>query len=261
MAAERVSASKFGLARKCVYPWTSGLEFEKRVGWSGAIGTAGHLAAETGALPTWEPVKIVRGKWRNADGLTKRQVEIIRGVSRQYQKWLAANLDDMEGARHEVPLWYCPDTGECGELTRGEHRDYSKAPPGAFCMTVDLVGYGRWDFADIKTGWAPSAPDDSDQMRLIGLVISKLRGKSEVEAGILALREREHTFMPATLDELTLGVVEREAKRVHLAVRNKQGPTPGDHCKWCPVRETCKESTYGRTDERTGQAEGKSHAA
>lgn len=258
---QRLSASKLKLARKCVFPWVSDLEWNDPPRWSGVIGTGSHTFAETGKLPSLEMVGTdARGKERNADGLTKRQVEIIRGTARQYSKWFSAQGQDLTNLKREVPFWYSPATGDWGELPRGEHRDYSAAPANAFCGTIDMVGdpdWAPWDFADIKTGWSPDPPDKSDQMRFFAVIFRKMRSRTEVKCGILSIREKDYSFMPGTIDELTLDTMEGEMRRVHLAVQKGKGPTPGNHCNVCPIKESCEASTYERPNRSTrgkGQA-------
>lgn len=237
---ERLSASKFSLARQCVFPWVSALPWgvdtvespvlKKTVApWSSRLGTAVHGACETGKL--------------DESNLTERQVEIAKGMHGQFRKWVAAYPSTW---RHEIALYYDPETGDAGELTRTSHRDYSSAPSGAVCATIDLVSDGRFDFVDIKTGYSPDPPDKSDQMRLVGLMLGKIRKKPAVECGILVLRERDHTLMPATFSEMTLDPVESEVQRVHLAIKDRKGPTPGAHCRRCPLREVCPSSTATR---------------
>lgn len=249
---ERVSASKLRLARKCVYPWTSGLEWDDKPLWSARIGTAVHYIAETGNKPA---------DWGD---LTDRQREIATGMAKQYTEWAAANYAELEDSRREVAYFYDPATGEVGELPKSTHRDYSKAPPGAFTATLDIVCPGsRFDYVDIKTGWAPQAPAESDQMRFQGFIISRLHKLETVNAGVLALREKSHFFMPAPFSGLTLDIVESELQRVHLAIKNNEGPRPGDWCKTCPVKQSCSESTFVKPTraKSAGKADGTRHAA
>ncbi len=215
-----------------MFPWTSGIEWDDKPGWSARMGSAGHEACELD--------KFDADALEKKYSLTKRQVDITRAMYGEYRKWVDANPDAAK-VRKEIAVYYDPRDGSVGELGHVQHRDYSGAPSGAFTATIDLLYEDfRLDFSDIKTGWAPSSPEKSDQMMFIGLVVSKLRNKSTVWAGILALKERGHNLMTAELGELTLGVMESEVKRVHLEIANKKGPTPGyDHCKYCPVNKRC----------------------
>ena len=175
--------------------------------------------------------------------LTDRAKQIARGMFRQYMRWqLKYQLDHGTGAMEkEEASFYVPETGTVGILPKGEHRDYSKAPEHAVCATLDIrLWFASHDVIDIKTGWAPQPPDESDQLRLQGLIVSKLFEKPTVTVGILALREHDHSLMTAEFSDITLGVVEAEVRRVHLAIQNKEGPTPGAWCKYCPINKKCE---------------------
>lgn len=236
---QRVTGSKFKLAQLCQFPWVSSIPWVEGKSWSSVIGTHTHTYAETGRLPAAREVL----------DLTDRQVEIIKGGAKQFNLWASASPNEMVGVRKEVALWYHPDTGEAGEVVQAgpvrRHRDYSFAPPGAWCATIDMVGGPNtsWDFADIKTGWAPDPPDKSEQMLFIGVCISKIRHKPELRAGILSLRERNHAFMPATLNEFALDATRRKVSLVQKAIVAGDGPKPGEHCKVCPINQACPSST------------------
>lgn len=236
---QRVTGSKFKLAQLCSYAWVSDLPWVEGKSWSATIGTHTHTYAETGRLPASKDIL----------ELTDRQVEIIKGGAAQYKLWAAARPSEMVGVRKEVALWYHPDTGNCGEVSQTgpvrKHRDYSSAPAGAWCATIDMVGGPdtSWDFADIKTGWAPDPPDKSEQMLFIGIIIASMRGKPEVRSGILSLREKNHAFMPATLNEFALDATRRKVSLVQKAIVAGDGPKPGAHCKLCPIQQSCPSST------------------
>lgn len=233
---ERVSASNFELARKCVFPWTSGLEWERgKPRWNTRIGTAAHEAVEH-----MDPSRIDKHP-----GLTKRQIEVCHGIFKSYKTWEDAYFPPV--GEREVAFAVDPSVGSFSVQKapgpRGEHRDYSWAPAGNFTCTIDFY-YPDWrfDYIDLKTGWMAKPPEESWQMKFIGVAVAGYKKKDSVECAILRVREGDEPVVwPATFSDFTLDLTRQEMRRVHLAVKAGDGPTPGEHCKYCPIKTQCKE--------------------
>lgn len=233
MSEKRVSASKFDLAAACVFPWTSGIEWDNgKKKWSAVVGTALHKAAETG------------GHFER-DGLTSRQIAVVGGMYQQYLLWESANASWLHGVKKEQKVWYCPDSDKAGLLdSNGHDRDYTGAPDGALVGTADLVFVRELtqeiDVIDIKTGWAPKPPQETGQMMLLSLATSRVLMRDSIEAGILAIREHDHTMMRHNFSDLSLDTTRAKAAKVQLAIAKGAGPTPGEHCHRCPVFHSCE---------------------
>lgn len=232
---ERVSASSFELARKCVYPWTSGLAWDKgKPRWNTRIGTAAHDAIEH-----MDKSRIAK----NPD-LSKRQIEVCSGIFEEFKKWSDAYVPPASEREVAFAIDASSDDFSVRKAPgpRGEHRDYSWAPAGDFTCTVDLY-YPDWrfDFIDLKTGWMAKPPEESWQMKFIGVAVAGHKKKDSVECAILRVREDGFVVWPATFSDFTLDLTRQEMRRVHLAVKAGDGPSPGDHCKYCPIKTQCKE--------------------
>jgi hypothetical protein len=235
---QRVTASKLTLARHCIYPWSSGKPWDDSAGYSARIGTWVHKACE---LDSPDPI--------TGSDMTPRAKERALGMYAQYRKWFeaySANWNRDVTVHKEEAVYYCPATGKAAFLNSKHHRDYSGAPEGAICATLDMRMDGRdagpVTVIDLKTGWSPERPDDSWQMKFQALALSKLLGMREVTVGILALREHDFSLMTATFSDITLDLVECELRRIHKSIRNNEGPNPGEQCRYCPIRQDCESS-------------------
>lgn len=206
---------------------------ESKPSWASSIGTAAHLAIELGSIESA----------RQSLELTARQKDIVSAIYTQYDGWLSLNGWAIK-PKKEVAMYYNPADGSAGYIDGKFHRDYSSAPAGSFCMTVDLMyESGPYDFLDIKTGWLAKPPQELPQFKLIALTLSVLLGKDEISCGTLALREGYRNLFPARFSGFTLGLTKEEAGRAHLAIASGAGPNPSpENCKYCPIRNECEAS-------------------
>ena len=229
-----VSASKVDLAKHCVYPWVSDLAWDDSPGWAARTGTAVHSACE---------LQLVKGHvdemdWADivlANRLSQKQLAKAHVMHAHYSAWLLEqpSMDWMA----ETKWAYDPIAGTSRTLPKSSHRDYSQAKPHEIVGTSDIHSFTGVD--DIKTGWAPKLPQDSDQMAVLGLAHSQCFEMKESTVRIIKIDDRGVYVMSHTLDANALDQTAEMLYNIHTSIQLEAGPSPGLHCKYCPVRASC----------------------
>ena len=147
----------------------------------------------------------------------------------------------------ELPLYFCPNSGEAGVLEGAHHRDYSGAPELSIPGTADVVAVEdlRVTVTDWKTGGA-ELPHlaDNHQLRFLGLAAARAFGRDEavIQTGRIGT-DGSVDLLAYTLEseELTATEVElaRIAHRVEKARLGEPVYREGSHCRHCPALPHC----------------------
>ena len=229
-----VSASKVDLAKHCVHPWVSDLAWSDEPGWAARTGTAVHSACE---------LQLVKGHvdemdWADivlANRLSQKQLAKAKVMHAFYSAWL---IEQDTANWHAEQKWaYDPVTGTSRTLPKSSHRDYSQAKPGEIVGTSDV--HGNHGVDDIKTGWAPKLPSESDQMATLGLMHARHTGDPSDTVRIIKIDDRGVYVMSHQLDAQALDQTAEMLYDIHTKIRLEAEPSPGLHCKYCPVRASC----------------------
>lgn len=248
LPADPPTASRVGLAMRCVYPWTSGQRAPRlgagvAPGDEAQIGTVVHAASE----------RVVRGEEGPHD-LSKLDEDARETADDMIEVATAFIVDERERQHRlyvaEMPVEIDVATGEGRVLPSRGHRDYSARSPRAIAGTADHVLWpegGKLTVRDWKTGQQRGLAHEAARMqvRTLGLALAAIYQVDEVVTEVASIStsgvdvEREHLNEPA-LEE------HAEALRV-LAARLTSGPqkpAPGPWCveMFCPLLGECPAS-------------------
>ena len=157
-------------------------------------------------------------------------------------------LIDSGGWRAEVAYALTPG-GDAMQLKRAEHRDYSEAPAGSTCGTVDLDRANRdlyevvdWEVSASNFGGYKEPVRVNDQLRFAAFVGSAVHGSRRARISIAKLRPSGMTVESCELDEFDLSAIGEDIAAVNAeAVKRINEPRPGWWCsgKFCPVAGEC----------------------
>jgi len=247
-----VTASKLGLAMACTHPWTGGLAWVESRGAQAHLGNAIHALAE----------RHVRDGAADVDGaaleFSLQPAQVLK-LRMMFQRWLQwAERHDTTTWRVEQAFAIDPVDGRARLLPSKHHRDYSALSEreiGGTADVVDVTAHGVM-VADYKSGVWVDPPQDSAQMRALALAVSRAYGRPDVVARIVrvmpdGVRDIEHHF-----DALELAVIDDELHELYRRLQMPTGPTPGQHCRFCPVRGTCAASQYRLSNQAKGVSYG-----
>ena len=231
----RLTASKLDLAVRCLFPWTSGLDWpDTGTSYSARLGKAFHEYAEHKGRVTI-PELVVK------HGLTPAQVRKLTAMAAAWRAWWSGRPTPPVRSR-EAKVQYEPAIGSADIIDSKGERDYSAAWRSALVGTADVVEAdgGEVHVLDYKTGIFAPMPWESMQMKFLGLAFSRVYDAKVVNATIVTVSEKEgvrewsHTYSAEEIRE-----TEDTLRRVHLQLAERPTPAPGGHCRFCPVREAC----------------------
>ncbi len=162
---------------------------------------------------------------------------------------IEAMADGLPNVQVELAMWYHPATDEGGILGTRLNRDYSKAPSGAICGTIDLAAWSdtRIRIIDWKSGWSEQDPADSNrQLRAAAVALSRFLNVENVHVQIVSLDEKGATFphRPAVMDAFEIDAAAGElAMVVDRIDLERDGVRPsltvGEHCRHCSAFTNC----------------------
>jgi RecB family exonuclease len=167
--------------------------------------------------------------------------------------WLTTEASHIEC---EVKFAYKPLTDTARQIRGGSVRDYSAVEDDELAGTADLVitrPDGNLVVIDYKTGRHRVHVVESSQMKLLGLMIARAKGLSQVCVSIV------HVSEDGAMDFDELLLRSEDLDRIAQSVRTilshvsearrtvAQGQTPdvsvGDHCAFCPAYRACPANT------------------
>lgn len=222
----RLTASSYGLARKCVYPWTSGLRWDTSANPSARLGTAFHRYAE---MEGRIAVQGLIQKYNLTSALARR----LTAMTSHWDTWAKDTQYFQRQRLVEFKFALDPETLDCQVLWSPCMRDYSEAPDGWVAGTVDLIQDGI--ITDYKTGYTMNPW----QLVLLELMVCCATGWRRAETRFEKFTEEGHRSLPVqgpaplqTAKEL-LTITRRIKER-------DTTPTPSfEACRFCPVRDQC----------------------
>lgn len=218
-----LTASKYGLARSCQYPWTDGVEWSEARGDAAQRGNDIHKAIAHCLL-----------SGASGFGRVSVAVEFARSALGYGERMLVE------------PAYYWSPADDDGRLL-GEDigRDYSGAPPGSVCGSADVaivkLKEGRVLVIDWKSGHTHADFDTrhEDQMRLLALMAARAHGVSNVDVVVFHVDSGQQVVYP--FDAFDLDGIASEVREV-VASMAAATPKPGAHCEGCPARSSCPET-------------------
>lgn len=238
---EPPTASRVGLALRCVYPWTSGQRApEREWGVEALVGTAVHLAAEQAIRGEAGPIdmsSLPEDAREKADDL----VDVVRnfiGEERErphhlYDAEVPVELDLLTGAGRVLP-----STGP---------RDYSARIDTGLAGTIDHLLWpvdGLLTMRDWKTGQQRGFANEAarTQTRTLAVATAAIHGVDAVATEIAHITTAGVEIEREVLGDRMLG--EHEWALGELGVRLRGGPsapTPGPWCVegFCPLLGNC----------------------
>ena len=139
--------------------------------------------------------------------------------------------------------------GECVELARGEHRDYSAAPPGSICGTLDANAFDGgvahvidWEASASAFGGYKDPVSRNLQLKFAAFVTAGSFGVSRAKMTIAKLRPHGVILESCELGSFELAEIGEQLDELRAdASRNIDKPRPGWWCagKFCPVAGQC----------------------
>lgn len=221
-------------------------------------GTAGHTVLEYGLEESKAVLERIEERHR------ERGAEVL-GIIGQTAA-VGTTLD-----QREVSFVYRGATGEVEVLGRDVNREYDKVTtlgPKDITCTVDVVRAGHLvvEIHDYKFGKWVGEPDTAAQLLFAAMVTVKALAPKALWAVVNFQRVREDLRRktdrwqvkdkPALLTRMELDLFERriqqalgKAEEVAKDIQEGRDPevNPGEHCRFCPARTSCKDwlSKYG----------------
>lgn len=141
----------------------------------------------------------------------------------------------------EAPYAISLTTGKGRRLPSKEQRDYSAAADDEIPGTVDLLGRvgDRLIVADYKTGRSDyiTPASESGQMRTLTLATTRALGFEQATVVIIPVSDLHEPHADEhELDTLDLDLHEERLRDVVASIPTS-APTPGEHCRFCLVRD------------------------
>lgn len=229
----RLTASKLGLARHCLWPWASGIEWpQSTTSAEASLGVRFHSTAEQQVL-----------------GSTDLPVDADVAPLLAHCSKLISELQCCH-CKTEQGVWY--NNKSAGLLDCSEHRDYSAAVPEALVGTADLIyederpdGDRCLVVADWKTGQQQhlGSAVDNAQLRFFAAALYTMYDCNRlVSVALFHVTPSGLTEDIAHLDhdELCDCCFELEQLQERLA-SGAHDPAPGMHCTehYCPCIAQC----------------------
>ena len=236
----RLSASRLGMARRCLY-WArpDAVWPARETSSEASLGIAVHRAVQEG-IGTESSVDL----FEYAGDLEDAQVDSLERIFAQWAMWWPKERGNLRW-RAEVAVAWDVRTGKARILPPQEHRNYGDLAddevPGtvdAFAEDGDAVRVIDW-----KTGRsAIEAPATNAQLGHNGAALATVLGKSEALVQYAKLGE-DTIGLPgyATLDVFSFEATRDELRTMVDAVPNAE-PVPGPWCNWCPAKGACPET-------------------
>jgi hypothetical protein len=238
------TASRIGLAARCLWPWSPEAQPWPEEPPTAAMrfGRAVHEAAEQ-QLALGPPPRLEDLAERHA--LTPGEARRLESVTGAVVAYLhALRADGWSIAAVEVS--YALDLATGAARVIGDHRDYKAARPGEVCGTVDIIARhedGRLRVIDWKTGREArqTRAIDTPQMRTLGLAVARAHEVDEVLVELVHLDEDGFEADHAALDAFELAAVAADLRGTlaPLLAGEPVEPRPGAWCERCPVRAAC----------------------
>lgn len=249
------SASKLGLARECLYPWTSGIrwpgDFDSR---AAAFGKAVHKVAEvcieSAPWCTWDEAiewclwgyDIEPAQHRRFRACAERVREEIDELEH-----VAVDMDERFRMCIEAEVAFLYDVPKCTarRVTMEHARDRDLRGPTEIAAIVDVVYWrdGVPRVRNWKTGRTAreTAARDSLQLRLEALAAARALGWSRVVAELAHVDEDGVEVDAVDLDAFALDGAAGELLELGDEMQVEQAPRPGPWCAglFCPIREKC----------------------
>ena len=181
---------------------------------------------------------IESGKWPKKASARLRMDELYRPVMEEHADTFVAYVMALHDQLEET----CPDV-----LLMSEQRlDFSRWVPDGFGTGDALViGDGVLHVIDYKYGkGVPVSAIDNPQLRLYGLgaleAFDALYNIREVRMHIVQPRLDDQSDETMTADDLRHWADEYVAPRAKLAMNGEGDMNPGDWCRFCKVKATCR---------------------
>lgn len=231
----RPSGSRTALGLACQWPWTAAAQPwpAEEAGPAAERGTRMHARAASIVDPRAPAVGPLADAEEEAGA--QRMAQVVVGMA------TAAAEGAQVRVRTEVALAYRPALDHA--LGIGEHmgRDYSRAPEGSRCMSLDAMWVvdDKVYVVDWKTGQAAHVEPARDNAQLATGALAAARHYG-VQHALVAL-----VFEDGRVDSHELDVLDLDAHAARLRAndaaldRGDPTPTPGGHCGYCPARLAC----------------------
>ena len=238
----RITAS--GLARVQACPASVALPVVLNTSEAAERGTAIHTFAE----------RILSG-WDRAVALA--------GVPEEWRETCAgfeplAAVADLRRANRLVEASYCLNAidNTATFLGSGLSRQYPAAALGDIHGTTDVEGINAWHGRPVIVDWKSgsqdvASPQDNLQLRFAARAVALLRGASEVEARVVAIRNSgradidAYVFSTFALDDIGDELEELYRRALAISESSDRGMAllpvlrPGKHCRYCPALPAC----------------------
>lgn len=236
--------SRFDVAQRCVFPWTSHLRWPKRpdsdfAGFGRAVSEASECLAVWGHAPYDAVIE------RNGLGDSDRR-KFLSAIA-HVAELLADEACTDRWRKAEVALAYDVVTATAREVRKAHPRDYSDQRPRELAGTPDLVRLradGVLVVRDYKTGrykWG-HRPGDTPQLRALGLSAARAYGHRLVVVETVQVDDDGLRPLEDELDDFELAVVAGELRQVYERIQGPpEPPKPGHWCRggYCPLVASC----------------------
>jgi hypothetical protein len=223
----RFTASKAGLAAICLHWAREDVETHSEPP-SPALERGSAVHADIAAAMMRKPTS---GLWTE---------QVARATS------LIETLDHCLYVYVEPAFAYDPETDSSRFLGEDIGREYEKhgAKQGEICGSADVVlNYGHeLVVIDWKTGnsWDDFNTKHSGQLRMLGLMAARAFDAHRVTAYVCNVDSGD--VASYELDVLDLDAQAAELQDMLRAIPDAE-PVPGEHCRVCPARRSCKAHT------------------
>jgi hypothetical protein len=141
----------------------------------------------------------------------------------------------------EAPYAVSLTTGEGRRLPSKGPRDYSAARADEIPGTIDALGRAgdRLYVADFKTGRADyiTPARESGQMRTLGLAATRALGFERATLVVIPVSDLHEPHADEHEIDVLDSDLHEERLRVVVASIPTAQPTPGEHCRFCQVRD------------------------
>ena len=156
----------------------------------------------------------------------------------------------------EVAIAWNPQADTARVLAVGQARDYSRAMPGEFCGTIDLVVIDEPNKAVTIYDWKTAPPgvtpkDATDQLVANAIAVSRAFAARcpDFDIAYAAVTVREdgaHWAEPVELSVFDLEAAAADLRDLLATPYADAQPQPGPHCKerYCKARGTCPATTH-----------------
>lgn len=242
----RLTASRLGLARECLYPFRPDAVQDGECKTSASrLGSALHEAAQRHPEADLDAIAET---WRLTAGESDTLCELYDSWAAWWPGYVGDRIE-----RREVPFAWDTETWTARELPSNGHRDYSACKPSEIPGTVDAsllspfvsveinLATGELEVLDLKTGFDWISAKGHAQGAGLALSVARALGYERVKFTIARVRPEgvetnSVVLHGAELDRIALDI-EGYLQRIPTAV-----PVPGEHCASCPAAGNCPET-------------------